>query len=334
MALVVDAVPLFLDHVWRQLKPVRDALLAVGFLYTVKKVAVVTKDACVGLKVFGASRIFHDADFPTRYGAKWAVVTGCTSRIGERFVHELAKRGLNIVLVARDGDKLAQLQFNIESEYGVKTIISVVDFSQGHSAIAGSGLEDTLRDKDIGVLVNNVTIGPRTGHPQFFDEQEVAENWDLVNVNLGSTLEMTRLVLPQMQARRKGAIINMGSVFGDRPMPLMSTYSASKAFMRYWTKSLEVELRPYHIDVLLLEPSFAVGTALTTLTPKLIMPSAQTYASHAIQTLGWTNHTSGYWPQSLETYMFGFLFRIPDTFIKLGMLRLRNSGPNVTPRAS
>ena len=72
MALVVDAVPLFLDHVWRQLKPVRDALLAVGFLYTVKKVVVVTKDACVGLKVFGASRIFHDADFPTRYGAKWA----------------------------------------------------------------------------------------------------------------------------------------------------------------------------------------------------------------------------------------------------------------------
>ena len=62
-----------------------------------------------------------------------------------------------------------------------------------------------------------------------------------------------------MQARRKGAIINMGSVFGDRPMPLMSTYSASKAFTRYWTKSLEVELRPYHIDVLLLEPSFAVG---------------------------------------------------------------------------
>ena len=57
-----------------------------------------------------------------------------------------------------------------ESEYGVKTIISVVDFSQGRSAITGSGLDDTLRDKDIGVLVNNVTIGPRTGHPQFFDE--------------------------------------------------------------------------------------------------------------------------------------------------------------------
>ena len=78
-------------------------------------------------------------------------------------------------------------------------------------------------------------------------------------MNVGSTLEMTRLVLPQMQARRKGAIINMGSVFGDRPMPLMSTYTASKAFMRYWTKSLEVELRPYHIDVLFLEPS-VVGT--------------------------------------------------------------------------
>ena len=92
MALVVDAVPLFLDHVWRQLKPVRDALLAVGFLYTVKKVAVVTKDACVGLKVFGASRIFHDADFPTRYGAKWAgekhrkVVTSGFAMISRRNV--------------------------------------------------------------------------------------------------------------------------------------------------------------------------------------------------------------------------------------------------------
>ena len=52
----------------------------------------------------------------------------------------------------------------------MKTIISVVDFSQGRLAITGSGIEDTIRDKDISVLVNNVTIGPRTGHPQFFDE--------------------------------------------------------------------------------------------------------------------------------------------------------------------
>jgi len=330
MALVVDSVPLFLDHVWRQLKPVRDAILALGLCYSLKKLALLSRDVYVGLKVF--SRVLPEPDLVRKYG-KWAVVTGCTAGIGECFVHELAARGFNIILISRSIDKLNLLAKKIEAEYDVETVSIAVDFSSGRSAMNHEEVSAMFDSKEIGVLVNNVGMG-MGGHPKFFDENPVDQYWDQLNVNVGAALTLTRMILPQMQARGRGALINLGSRAATRPMPLSSTYSASKAYIQYWSKALATELSPHNIDVLLLEPSYVV-TPLTMkycLTPSLRTPSAKTYVSHAIKTLGWTSQTTGYWPHSLEIYLLGCLFRIPDSGLRKMMVNVRNNVPNVVQR--
>jgi len=330
MALVVDSVPMFLDHLWKQLKPVRDTLLALGLCYSLKKLAGLSRDVYVGFRVFGLSRLLPQPDLAQKYG-KWAVVTGCTAGIGERFVHELAARGLSVVLISRSIEKLNLLAKKIEADYGVDTVCVAVDFSGGQSAVSTERLSDILESRE-GILVNNV--GLAFGHPKFFDETPVDQYWAQMNVNIGSALALTRMVLPQMVGRGRGAVVNMGSKAALRPMPLLSTYSASKAYLQYWSLALATELKPHNIDVLLLEPSFVVTpmTMNRNLSASLRTPSAQTYATHAIQTLGWTRQTTGYWPHSLENYLLGCLFRIPDSGVKRMMLNVRNNVPNVTRR--
>ena len=101
-------------------------------------------------------RILHPDDLVSRYG-EWAVVTGCTQGIGKSYVKQLAKRGMDIVLVSRSEEKLEAVAQEIRTTYGVETLVIVADFTD-------AGIIPTIVDKikkseiDVGVLVNNVGI--------------------------------------------------------------------------------------------------------------------------------------------------------------------------------
>jgi len=337
MAVAVDSASLFFGQLVKRLHPVRDALVLAGIYYTTKRIVSFGYDVYTGLRTFGISRLLASSDLSSVYG-KWAVVTGCTQGIGEEYAYQLAKRKMNVILVSRNRTKLEKVAQKIDSESGVETELVVLDFSTGKSGLEESRLRETLRGKDIGILVNNVGVASVASDgegPRFFDEISMDDLWVNVNVNVGACVSMTQIVLPQMIEKRRGAIINLGSIISFRPCPLLSVYAAAKAFVQYWSKSLAEETKAFNIDVLCLEPG-PVCTRMTSYAeefrqPGLMVATPSAYARSSIATLGWTQRTTGYWPHALLSYLTGSIW-LPDVVWFYGFLRLRNNSPNVKQR--
>ena len=151
-----------------------------------------------GLRAFVLPAVRAEKDLKKRYG-KWAVVTGATDGIGKAYASELARQGINIVLISRSKDKLRDIAVEIESQFGVSTKIHVMNFTGGVEIY--KGVEEKLRGIEVGLLVNNVGMAQI---PRGFVDSDKDECWKLLNVNCLSVLMMTRIVLPGMISRQKG----------------------------------------------------------------------------------------------------------------------------------
>lgn len=192
-----------------------------------------------------------------RYGAKtgaWAVVTGASDGIGKEFAIQLAKKGLNVVLVSRTESKLIALAEEIETKYKVRTKYLAFDAStdKPESYKALSVLVNSL--DSVTVLINNV--GQSHSIPVPFLETPEEELQSIITINNIATLKITQAVTPKILSSVKsspkiksGLIMTMGSFSGLTPTPLLATYSGSKAFLQAWSNALASELQPQHVDV-------------------------------------------------------------------------------------
>ncbi|XP_046898517.1 very-long-chain 3-oxoacyl-CoA reductase-B [Hypomesus transpacificus] len=232
---------------------------------------------------------------PTNLG-KWAVVTGATDGIGKAYAEELARRGFSIVLISRTQEKLDEVSKSIESTCGVETKTIAADFSAldiYHKIEAGlAGLE-------IGVLVNNVGIS--YSYPEFFLNVPNLDSFidTMININITSVCQMTRLVLPRMVERKKGAILNISSASGMYPVPLLTIYSASKAFVDFFSRGLDAEYKSKGIIIQSVLP-FYVATKLSKIRrATLDKPSPQRYVAAELNTVGLESQTNGYLPHSI-----------------------------------
>ncbi|XP_066995364.2 inactive hydroxysteroid dehydrogenase-like protein 1 [Anabrus simplex] len=258
-------------------------------------------------------------DLVTKFGS-WAVVTGSTDGIGKAYALELAKRGVNIVLISRNQNKLQDVAKEIESKCNVKTKIIVADFSKGQPVFDNIAME--LHGISVGILVNNV--GCQYSYPMYLAEVPEQELWDIVNVNIGATTMMTRMILPQMQARKRGAIINVSSGSELQPLPLMTVYAASKVFVKSFSDALRYEYQKDGITIQHLSPLF-VNTKMNAFSHRLqvtsfFVPDATTYAQNAVNTLGKVNTTTGYWAHGIQY----FLTVIPPVWIRTWIGGLMN----------
>ena len=168
-----------------------------------------------------------------KYGS-WAVVTGCTDGIGKAYAEQLAKRGLNIVLISRTLEKLQEQAKFITDKYKVETKVIAVDFTEQNSIY--TTIRNELGDLDIGVLVNNVGMSYK--YPEFFDIYGESDKdlSNLINCNITSLTKVTAIVLPNMVKKRKGIIINNASGSGRIPTPLLTVYSATKAYVDFFSR--------------------------------------------------------------------------------------------------
>ncbi|KAH8325756.1 hypothetical protein KR067_007027 [Drosophila pandora] len=254
---------------------------------------------------------------------QWAVVTGATDGIGKEYARELARQGLNLVLISRTKEKLIAVTNEIEAEFKVKTKWIAVDFKQGREIY--DQIEKELAGIEVGILVNNV--GMMYEHPETFDLVSEELLWDLLTVNMGSVTMLTRKVLPQMIGRRRGAIVNLGSSSELQPLPNMTVYAASKKFISFFSKALEMEVQEHNIHVQLVMPGF-VTTKMNAYSDRVmnsgatfIFPNAKSYSKYAVFTLGKTSETNGFWahgiqyslmklaPLSLRTYLGHKIFK-------------------------
>jgi len=185
-----------------------------------------------------------------RYG-QCALITGASSGIGKTFARALAKEGMNIILVARREDVLNTLASQLQEEFQVKTQVIAVDLIKSG---ASKVITDTIK-WPVDLLVNNAGYGSY-GEFQTLDVN-IEEN--MVDLNCRQVVSLTHALLPNMIKNKRGGIICLASVVSHVPSPYMATYSASKAFNRFFALSLAGEVKHHNIDVLALCPGDTVS---------------------------------------------------------------------------
>ncbi|UCE84865.1 MAG: SDR family oxidoreductase [Deltaproteobacteria bacterium] len=181
-----------------------------------------------------------------RYG-EWALVTGASAGIGADFARALAREGVSCVLTARREERLRELADELEKTHAISTRIVAVDLSEPDAA---DRVADAVTDLEISILVNNAGVG----YAGRFEKQDVDRLRAMVQLNCVAPVVLTARLLPGMRERGRGAVIVVGSVAGNQPLPLHGVYAATKAFDQLFGESLWGELRGSGVDVLVLQP--------------------------------------------------------------------------------
>jgi 17beta-estradiol 17-dehydrogenase / very-long-chain 3-oxoacyl-CoA reductase len=225
-------------------------------------------------------------NFKALYPSSWAIITGGTSGIGLAIAHELAKNGLNLILLARNSENLQQTAETLMSTYPNSKVIWV---SLDASDPDYGSLMKIISQYPISLLVNNV--GVHNHLPANTEDLPLDEITRIIKVNCIFQVQLTALVIPLMKESRtlfntQPRIINISSLTSQIPMPMLSVYAASKAFMDHWSTNLAAELAPEKIHVMCLRPGLTVSLMSGETKPSLFIPSAETMARACVRMMG------------------------------------------------
>ncbi|KAK9822366.1 hypothetical protein WJX81_002026 [Elliptochloris bilobata] len=248
----------------------------------------------------------------------WAIVTGATDGIGLAYSKALAKKGLNVLLISRTQAKLDEAAADIHFKYKVQAKTVAIDFSAADAA-AWERVKAKVEPLEVGVLVNNV--GMSYPHAEYYDAIDDKLIEDLITMNIVSTNKMTRLVLPGMKQRRRGAIVNIGSAVATiAPAgPLYAVYAGTKMYVDMFSKSLDLEYRGAGITVQNQAPGF-VATKLSKIRKaSMEVPSPDTWAAAAVRHIGYESTSSPYWFHALQ---WAIVSSAPAAIVDFYMLTL------------
>lgn len=177
------------------------------------------------------------------------LITGASTGLGLATAKLLHARGHRLIVTAREQslDRFAEHPFTATESVMVRAL-DVTDAEQRERVVS----EAEKHWGGIDVLINNAGVAYRA----VFEHVTEAERLAQFDVNFRAPMELARLVLPGMRARRRGKILNVSSVGGMMAMPTMSIYSASKFALEGASEALYYEVRPWNISVTLIEPGF------------------------------------------------------------------------------
>lgn len=180
---------------------------------------------------------------------KWVLITGASQGIGYEFVKLFAADGYHLVLVARDQPRLAQIADELRARHRIKVKVLAKDLASATAAL------EIVRELDqdqipVSILLNNAGFGTQGS----FAEIDLQRHVDLIQVNITSLVQLTRLLLKPMLVRREGRILNVASTAAFQPGPYMAMYYASKAFVYSFSCALAEEVAGSGVTVTTLCP--------------------------------------------------------------------------------
>ena len=180
------------------------------------------------------------------------VITGASAGLGAEYARQLHARGADLLLIARREERLAEIARTLNARRAGSVEFRVIDLSlHGEGAPNGlAGLCRELQSTRVDILINNAGRGSAGAFETISLEKEL----EMVRLNLMAPMATTHAVIPQMKARKSGALIFLSSVAGLQPLPFMATYAATKAFNFHHAMALRYELASSGIRVLTVCP--------------------------------------------------------------------------------
>jgi short-subunit dehydrogenase len=200
---------------------------------------------------------FPQADPDSPLKGRNAVLTGASYGIGAQIAAHLAAHGVNIAITARSTQKLEALARELRARYGVTILVIPADVMRQHDR---DSILPTARQAlgELDILVNNA--GVLRGGPHHLRDKRDISRMFVTNCIAGA--ELTRDILPDMLARRRGHIVTIGSIAGMAPLPYMAVYAATKAANVLFNLTLQSELRNTGVHATAVNPGFTKGDGL------------------------------------------------------------------------
>ncbi|MEO1352213.1 MAG: SDR family oxidoreductase [Cyanobacteria bacterium J06635_15] len=246
-----------------------------------------------------------------------ALITGASSGIGAAFAQELAKRQYDLVLVARSVTKLEEISQQLQNQHKVAVEVITQDLAAPNAA---KEVFDAVSHKHliIDLLINNAGFGDYG----LFSESSRIRQLEMIQLNVLALVDLTHQFLPLMKKRGSGSIINVSSLAAFRPLPCLSVYAATKAFVLSFSESLWAENQEDGIRVLALCPGrtdtefFKVAQMPQQFPPKSTLNSSADVVREALKALegNRSNLVTG-WKNKIKANLSRFLSR--EAWVKL-----------------
>lgn len=178
-----------------------------------------------------------------------ALITGASSGIGLELAKIFAKNKINLLLVARNEEKLKKIASELQTAHGIQAFVIAKDLSNYKTA------EDIfeyckINSIQIDYLVNNAGFGDYGKFHEISWERQL----QMINLNITALAYLTRLFMPQMVQNKKGKVLNVASIAAVLPGPLMAVYYATKAFVLHFSEAIGNELSGTGVTVTCLCP--------------------------------------------------------------------------------
>lgn len=212
-----------------------------------------------------------------KYGP-WAVVTGASSGIGAELAKALAKRGLNVVLSARNSDSLNTLATELQST-GVETRVIVADLSNAEGT---TELLTQCQSLDIGLFIANAGFGTSGD----FIDGDLETELNMIDLNTRFLARQTHHFANQFKSRGRGGIVLLSSIVSWQGVPRAANYAATKAYVQSLGEALHRELKPHGIDVLSSAPAQVNTEFMTRADMRSGGANARAVAENTLNALG------------------------------------------------
>ena len=255
---------------------------------------------------YSQSEVISDS---VRQDGNYALVAGGSKGIGFAIAEALAKRGYNLVLIARNSDTLSIARHKLESKYGVHVAVLSYDLSLESSApaIADWCLK---RDLKLKMLCNVAGLG---GDEDYLELSLDSVRY-MVNLNVESGMALTMLLLPLLEKNSPSFVMNVASLAGLAPIPSKNVYASTKSAVIYFSYGLRYQLKPMKIKVSCLAPG-----------PVFTKPSIRRETK---RTLGWLGKKMAVPPSrvgevAVRRTLKGRMLIIPGTLAKLSSIAIR-----------